>query len=117
MWANEEVIELVEWLRRYNDGRPEGRRVGFYGLDVYSLWDSLYQVLGYLRDKGGTALEAARQAFRCFESYGEDVQRYARATRLVPETCEQEVVNLLRSLREHSTSLPDGDGEAQFVAE
>jgi erythromycin esterase-like protein len=46
MWANEEVAELAEWLRRHNDGLPEGRRAGFYGLDVYSLWESLYQTDG-----------------------------------------------------------------------
>src|SRR5262249_49802347 len=40
MWANEEIVELGEWLRQYNDAQPEERKVGFYGLDVYSLWDS-----------------------------------------------------------------------------
>src|SRR5438309_994998 len=40
MWANEEVVALVEWLRQFNDTQTEQRRVGFYGLDVYSLWDS-----------------------------------------------------------------------------
>ena len=41
MWANEEVVALIEWLRQFNDRTPQKRRVGFYGLDVYSLWDSL----------------------------------------------------------------------------
>src|SRR5919206_1094366 len=38
MWANEEIVELIEWIRRYNDQRrvPEDRKIGFYGLDVYS---------------------------------------------------------------------------------
>src|ERR687894_2072428 len=35
MWANREVVELAEWLRRHNQDLPEERRVGFYGLDVY----------------------------------------------------------------------------------
>ncbi len=37
MWANEEIVELAEWLRRHNEGLSEEERVGFYGLDVYSL--------------------------------------------------------------------------------
>src|SRR5881227_3755052 len=45
MWANEEIVDLAEWLRHHNDGLPEQRKVGFYGLDVYSLWDSMYAVL------------------------------------------------------------------------
>src|SRR5438445_3974002 len=44
MWANEEIVDLAEWLRRHNDALPEDRQVGFYGLDVYSLWDSMYSV-------------------------------------------------------------------------
>ena len=37
MWANEEIVELAEWLRRHNEGLSEEEKVGFYGLDVYSL--------------------------------------------------------------------------------
>src|SRR5260370_25448145 len=71
MWANEEVVALAEWLREYNDGRPDDKKAGFYGLDVYSLWDSLYAILGYLR-RHPSALPAALRAFHCFEPYGED---------------------------------------------
>src|SRR3954447_9217476 len=44
MWANEEVGELVEWLHTHNTDKPIGQRVGFYGLDVYSLWESLEEI-------------------------------------------------------------------------
>jgi erythromycin esterase len=40
MWANEEIVELSEWLHRHNSWPPEEKKVGFCGLDVYSLWDS-----------------------------------------------------------------------------
>jgi erythromycin esterase-like protein len=100
MWANEEVADLADWLRDFNRGRPEGRKVGFHGLDVYSLFDSLFAVLGYLHRTNPQALDAARRAFRCFEPYGEDLQEYARAAALVPTSCEDEVVALLRRARE-----------------
>src|SRR5262245_10175829 len=102
MWANEEVADLADWLREHNYGRPEAQKVGFYGLDVYSLWDSLYQVMSYLSRADGQALESARRAVRCFEPYGEDEQEYARATRWIPESCETEVVELLRRVREQA---------------
>jgi erythromycin esterase-like protein len=41
MWANEEVADFARWLREANLARPVEDRVGFYGLDVYSLWESL----------------------------------------------------------------------------
>ncbi|HMC89668.1 MAG TPA: erythromycin esterase family protein, partial [Gemmataceae bacterium] len=37
MWANEEVVALTEWLREHNDSLPDEKKIGFYGLDVYSL--------------------------------------------------------------------------------
>src|SRR3954449_11897942 len=33
MWANEEVVELAEWLHGHNAGLADDRKVGFYGLD------------------------------------------------------------------------------------
>jgi erythromycin esterase-like protein len=117
MWANEEVAALAEWLRAHNAGRAADRRVGFYGLDVYSLWESLYAILGYLQRVDLSALPAARRAFRCFEPYAEDVQRYARATLLVPASCEDEVVALLAEIR-RKAALHGADGrEAYFEAE
>src|SRR5689334_7723872 len=70
MWANEEIVALAEWLREHNQRRPANERAGFYGLDVYSLWDSLYAVMSYLRRADPSALPAARAAYRCFEPYG-----------------------------------------------
>jgi erythromycin esterase len=109
MWANEEVAEFVEWLREHNRGTHQN--VGFYGLDVYSLWDSMHAVLSYLGTNQPDALAAAHQAYRCFEPYAEDPQRYAWATRMVPTSCEDEVVDLLIELRRRAARL-DGDPEA-----
>jgi erythromycin esterase len=112
MWANHEVAELADWLRRHNDGLPENRQAGFYGLDVYSLWDSLFQVLAYLQQAHPERLPAARRAFRCFEPFGEDVQEYAQAANWLDESCEDEVVALLAELRRG-----DRDRDDQFNAE
>jgi erythromycin esterase len=116
MWANEEAAALAEWLRRYNETLPEEQKAGFYGLDVYSLWDSLYQVMGYLRKRDPAALAAARKAFQCFEPYGEDVQDYARATHWADASCEDEVVALLAELRRGDPPWSDDGREARFNA-
>jgi erythromycin esterase len=117
MWANEEVADLAAWLRAFNAGRPADRAVGFYGLDVYSLWDSLHEVMGYLRKHEPAALPEARRALRCFEPFGEDAQEYARATVLVSHSCQDEVVRLLHRLRTGPAGH-DGDGrDGRFVAE
>lgn len=117
MWANQEVLELVEWLRAHNDELAAERRVGFFGLDVYSLWESMYQVMAYLRKHAPATLSAARRAFQCFEMYGEDVQEYARATRWVDESCEDEVVALLAEFRRNVREYPGGSRQERFSAE
>src|SRR5262249_13141585 len=88
MWANEELVQRARGLLEHNAGRPEVERVGCYGLDVYSLWESLDEIMNYLKEHDGAAAAAARRAFHCFEPFGEDEQEYALATRLAPESCE-----------------------------
>lgn len=110
MWANREVEALANWLRERNANAPEAERVGFYGLDVYSLWDSLYQVLGYLSKNMPESLHAATKAFQCFEPYGEDAQDYARATRWVDASCEDEVIAMLQEFSAQLSHGHDSDG-------
>jgi erythromycin esterase-like protein len=117
MWANEEVRRLARWLREHNDALPEEKKVGFYGLDVYSLWDSLYQVMAYLRRVDPSELAAVRQAYRCFQPYGEGVQEYARATRWVSASCEDEVITLLKEMRQKASQYEAQGREAYFQAE
>jgi erythromycin esterase len=116
MWANEEVADLVEQLRHHNDTPPDEEKIGFYGLDVYSLWDSLGEVIEYLERVDPEALPAARRAYKCFEPYGEDAQEYARATAFVPTSCEDEVVEMLSELSRRTSEHLD-DPEARFDAE
>jgi erythromycin esterase-like protein len=116
MWSNWEIVALSEWLRHHNAAQPAARQVGFYGLDVYSLWESMTEIMHYLSEYQPEALESARRAFLCFEPYGQDVQAYARATALVPTDCEDEVIALLRELRQRVRQFP-GDDEADFNAE
>lgn len=96
MWANWEVFELAEWMRRYNRNRPRDGQAGFYGLDAYSLRESLEAIMDYLDREDPAALETAHRAARCFEPYRGDIGReYSLSTRLVPEGCQTEVVEML----------------------
>src|SRR6266513_1407850 len=119
LWANEEIVDLVEWLRRYNDQRrlADDRKIGFYGLDVYSLWDSMRAVVEYLDRIDPELAAGAKRAYRCFEPYGEDEQEYARATYLVPTSCEDEAVSVLRTLRSRAPEYAQDGREAFYNAE
>ena len=117
MWANWEVVALVEWLKNHNAGLPANKKAGFYGLDVYSLWESMESIMRYLKKTDPAALKLAEKAYSCFEPYRtEEGTSYAKALQMVPELCENEVVDLLREIRQ---KLPqyNSDYENVFSAE
>jgi erythromycin esterase len=115
MWANWEVAALAEWLRDYNSALPADHKVGFYGLDVYSLWDSMRTMIDYLEKEDREAAQAVQKAISCFEPYKEDEHLYARFS-LTNHHCRDEVVALLREIRMKAQFL-DGDREAGFNTE
>jgi erythromycin esterase len=117
MWANWEIMALAGWMQRHNQGLPASKKVGFYGLDVYSLWESIEYILQYLKKTDPAALQIAEDAFRCFEPYRNDEgQAYARASMFVPELCENEVVHLLKEIRKKLPTY-NTDHENVFSAE
>jgi erythromycin esterase-like protein len=117
MWANREVADFLDWLRELNRGRSAADRVGFYGLDVYSLWDSLRIAITWLEAHEPSALPTAMRAWQCFLPYGEDPQRYAWGTRLVPASCEEDVVALLVEVRGRTQDRMLGDDDAFDAAQ
>lgn len=113
MWANWETVAFTEWLRDFNESKPANKRVGFYGLDVYSLWESMDAIIGYLEKNDRQTLQTALETMRCFDPYSSDEgQSYAKATSLVPKLCENAVVNLLLEIRK---KLPQYNSDREHV--
>jgi erythromycin esterase-like protein len=116
MWRNSVVLEFVEWLHGWNAARPESRRTGFYGLDLYSLYASMEAVLRYLDDVDPVAARRARDRYACFERFRDDAQHYGYATSFgATPSCEQEVLRQLREMRERAGELAAMDG--RFTAD
>ncbi|WP_082893637.1 erythromycin esterase family protein [Rufibacter ruber] len=115
MWANQQIASLGEWLRQYNAGAGQNNRVGFYGLDVYSLWESLDALQHYLESNNLPAAQLARNAQACLAPYHRDEQLYAQAT-AQGSTCSDQLQQLYEAVKAHRASSPAGD-EAAFNAE
>ena len=80
MWRNEEVHEFVEWLRDRNlRKREREERVGFHGLDLYSLFTSIAVVLTYLDSVDPDAARAARARYGTLTPWQKDPAAYGRA--------------------------------------
>ena len=112
MWRNDDVVALVEWLRGPNDSRPQAERVGFYGLDLYSMHTSIEAVLAYLQRVDPDAARRARKRYSCFDHFGEDTQAYGYAATFgVSEGCEQAVVTQLVELQRRGSKYANRDGD------
>jgi erythromycin esterase-like protein/predicted phosphoribosyltransferase len=113
MWRNKVVVEFIEWLRAYNDALPQGaEKVGFYGLDLYSLHASMKAVLRYLEKVDPEAAKKARERYSCFDHFGEDTQAYGLMTRLnLSKSCEEEVVNQLIELQRRAGQFARSGGQ------
>ena len=123
MWRNTDVLDLVGWLRGHNAQIAEpAHRVGFYGLDLYSLHASMAAVLGYLDRRDPEAARRARERYACLDAFGGDPQGYGQVVALgLAADCEQQVLAQLVDLLQHRGELLRRHGviaqDAQFEAE
>jgi erythromycin esterase-like protein len=110
MWRNAEVLDFVGWLRDFNAPRPERSRVGFYGLDLYSLQSSIAEVLRYLERVDPAAAAQARKRYSCFDEVA-DPQDYGFGVALgITESCREEAVAALVELQRRSQAYLHRDG-------
>jgi erythromycin esterase-like protein len=121
MWRNTDVAAFVRWLRAHNDGLPDGEKVGFYGLDLYSIYASMDEVVRVLEQIDPPAADRARARYSCFGHFGRDPQVYAYETGLGgAETCEREAVAALMELRADAAAAARAgaiDDDGAFYAE
>lgn len=118
MWRNEETLRFIDWLREHNASQPNrDKRVGFHGLDLYSLYTSLHRVLEYLDDVDPETAAVARQRYECLTPWQEDPQSYGLAAVTGKyRDCEDEAVEILQDLLRSRLAYTKHDGDRYFDA-
>ena len=112
MWRNGEVLDFIAWLRDYNDRlNANAPRVGFYGMDLYSLYASMEAVVQYLQRIDPPAAARARARYACLEPYERRSNDYAYALFEGKPSCEAEVLEELREIQAHAASFAKIDGK------
>jgi erythromycin esterase-like protein len=95
MWANREALQLLQTLQTVNSRRTPGNKIGFYGLDLYCVWESI-AALASLRVRDTSEQRAIRAAYQCFSPFGDDAMNYARAIRRGNRGCSTQANQLIR---------------------
>lgn len=118
MWRNQEVHDFVEWLRDYNSQLPYIDRVGFYGLDLYSLHLSSRAIIAYLEDIDPKLAELAKRRYGCLTPWEADPAAYGRAALTgAYRDCASEVTDMLVTLYQKRREFAVNDGERLFDAQ
>lgn len=105
MWRNTTIPPFLKWLRSYNDRLlPLENKVGFYGLDLYSMYKSMQAVIDYLFRVDPEAAERARRRYSCFDHVKDpDPQTYGYlTTKGLKKTCVKESVEQLLEMQQHA---------------
>ncbi|MEX2365153.1 MAG: protein-L-isoaspartate(D-aspartate) O-methyltransferase, partial [Pseudohongiellaceae bacterium] len=112
MWANRQVLEFVQWLRGHNrQAGTEDEAVGFYGLDLYSLYSSINAIIAYLEQVDEEAAAVARRRYGCLTAWEHDPVMYGRvALSAKQRSCEQDAVGMLNALMQRRLEYSIHDG-------
>jgi erythromycin esterase-like protein len=112
-WRNTEVLSFVRWLRQWNDDHPRSK-VGFYGLDLYSLGTSIQSVIAFLEKVDPEGASRARARYACFDHFAGETHAYGYlASAGIIEPCEDDVVSQLSDLRARAFDDQNRDGQAE----
>jgi len=117
MWRNHCMIDFAKWLRAHNETvEDKRRRVGIYGLDLYSMFTSSERVIQYLEKVDPAAADEARERYGTLSRFEDDPHEYSMAVKVgLVESQRAEVVKVLvdllkqRSEYVNTNGLIDGD--------
>jgi erythromycin esterase-like protein len=112
MWRNETVASFLESLRNYNDALISPNiKMGFYGLDLYSLSSSMHAVIDYLLKIDPDAAQRAQARYACFDHLQTEPQTYGYLTSLgVKKSCIKEAIEQLLELQNKAVEYMRQDG-------
>lgn len=111
MWRNKTLLPFLSWLRDYNDSLPNLNKIGFYGLDLYSMYSSMQAVITYLQKIDPVAALRAKARYSCFDHIQSDAQTYGYLTTLgIKKKCIKEAIEQLLELQNKAFEYVRQDG-------
>ena len=114
LWSNYEMVPLFGWLNAFNQDKPADDKIGFYGLDLFSIGESLKELMTYAGDT--SILNSAKKFQKCFQPYANDPVEYGKIILKGGRGCSEEANRLLQSIP-HFSQRKQGRNGSRFVME
>ena len=119
MWLNNAMCDFVTWLRDFNASRDKCLvPIQLLGLDIYSMFRSIDQVMDYLVDSGEMSLaRLAHESYSTLNKFRPEPKAYGRATfHNVVQSQADNAAKVLSSLSNKENRLYPGNGPELFNA-
>jgi erythromycin esterase-like protein len=104
MWANMEIEDLLFELKLLKTELK--RKIGFHGLDVYSLMESVQELKKILPLVDSSLFQKYFDMFSCFENFHFNEKEYTRSLFGDPEGCQKEVENFCQEILHYELKDP-----------
>jgi erythromycin esterase len=92
-WDTEEVSDMLDWLRAYNQSVPDEKKVQFHGLDITRNENARNAVLDYLRQVAPGRVAATKTLFAAL------AKEEAKWPMQIDDNCEKTLMQLLPQLQ------------------
>jgi erythromycin esterase-like protein len=114
MWRNTVTVDFASWLRDHNDKTADQNyKIGFYGLDLYSLYQSSVAVIDFLKENDPDFVSLAKKRYCCFDRENLDPQSYGLASAFnSKKSCQEGAVKMLQDMRQKYADQMQADGMA-----
>lgn len=111
MWANTEMIGLIDEI--YTQNCDFSRNIGFHGMDVYSFYESMDEVVKKLDQLMPELAMKVRDYYSCMSAFSRDEMTYARSLFKAPEGCKDEIIGALQDLL--TSRIGEGEHSSAFI--
>lgn len=121
MWANSEILNFIDWLKQLNESSIKNKKpVGFHGLDIYSLYESMDEVISNVTPIDLKLSQEIAKRYSCMASFRRDEIAYVKSLFKHPPGCKEEILEALNltlkaKINNHEETWLDIIQSAQIV--
>ncbi len=112
LWNNRETLDLVQWMREHNDTLEPEERVGFYGMDVYSFWESIRELSRHTNAMDSRTGRTVESALDCLLEFNGNHEAYLRNAASTGQHCGSPITQAYNLLQ--NAEKPSGYSDADW---
>ncbi|WP_194776941.1 erythromycin esterase family protein [Pararhodonellum marinum] len=116
MWANVEMTQFIEWLRKHNQDVAPDKRVGIYGMDLYNMWPAKSAIIDFASVYMSESYTQIKNQLGCFDDFKNSETRYASEVNRGAASCEIQTKTVWQLIRARQAQLSLKAPESYFYA-